>query len=149
MELLLLAIAGLALAWSMLLQSRVKAIETIMDSMGGALRHVTAAVGVLDQRLKTLNDKVTLMEMRQSGALRFKPETKLRVALATHPRVAEVLQEHSIDTQALPEEGAEQSLSALASDREIDLDEFLSELNGLLDELKPEDLKLEGTITLE
>ncbi|MBI3921884.1 MAG: hypothetical protein HY318_10750 [Armatimonadetes bacterium] len=149
MELLLLIIAGLALAWSMLLQSRVKAIETIMDSMGGTLRHVTAAVGVLDQRLKALSDTVTLMEMRQSGVLRFKPETKLRVALATHPRVAEVLQNHSIDTQALPDKDALQNLSELASDRKADLDELLSELNALLDDLKPEDLKQEGIIALE
>jgi len=51
MEFLMFVVAGMSLAWVILLHGRVKAVERIMDSMCDNQRSISDAVRVMDQRV--------------------------------------------------------------------------------------------------
>ncbi len=149
MEFLIFIVSGLALAWGMMLHSRLRAMETIMDAMGNTLRNLGAGVGVLDQRLTALEGETHIKALRESGVLQFKPETLVRVALATHPRVAEILTNHSIAVDKLAEDERETSLESLAESKGTKLEPLLQDLNGLLEEATTEELRRPDLISLE
>lgn len=120
-----------------------------MDAMGNTLRNLGAGVGVLDQRLTALQGEANIKTLRESGVLQFKPETLVRVALATHPRVSEILTNHSIAVDSLSEDERETSLNTLAELKGINLESLLQDLNGLLDEAEPGELRRPDLISLE